>query len=140
MHGYLGRLWDVTTYGMPPLQLLGATHHGVPDGALLWRPVQGISGVHKRRPAVPHHFKHGGGCIDPKMGDSGGGIRGGDGDFWVIISYYHCNLLHGLWIPCIPTNVPSSEVPGHLDRTIRPGWSSDKRGQYGGHYIPAVSY
>ena len=89
MHGCLDRIWAGTAYGTPPLQLLESTHHSGLVVALIWRPFQGVSGVHAWLPAITHHFQRGGGCGDTTLGDDGGSQRVCSRGFGEISSFYH---------------------------------------------------
>ena len=118
MHGKKFRILDGNSHGMPPPQILGATHHGGPAGVILWDPVQGLVASPTRPPTTPHHFQHGGIRCDTISGDGGGTQRGGDGELWETSSDTRCGILCIRWTPHIPTAIPDSEVPGCTYRTL----------------------
>ena len=95
MHGDLGQIQSRIVDVMPSCKLLGANHHGIPGGVLIWRPYQGLTGGYLRRPDVPHHSQDGVGRSDPTLGGGGGGKRGRSKGFWYISLDYFCALICG---------------------------------------------
>ena len=118
MQGNIGWIWSWAADGIPPSQLLGTNHYGIPVRVILWFPIQGVPWDHARQPAVLHHSQRGGECGGATWGDGGGVKRGGDGGFWEIISDGLCALLRGKWTPCIPTTSLYLVVPGRPYGTL----------------------
>ena len=82
MHGDSGGILDWYIYGEDPSILMGAPLHGGTIGAILWHPIQISPGCHLGVSPLHHYFKHGGGCSNSSLGQSGISRGGGNGRFW----------------------------------------------------------